>query len=45
MKEKVEAFSMSVAAAVLLAVLMITVATYGLIDLVFAQGEPKFTFI
>lgn len=42
MKEKVEAFSMSVAAAVLLAVLTITVATYGLIDLVFARGESKF---
>jgi hypothetical protein len=37
-----ETFSISVAAAVLSAVLMITVATYGLLDLVFAQGPPKF---
>jgi hypothetical protein len=38
-----ETFSISLEAAVLLAVLTITVATYGLIDLVFAQGPPKFT--
>ena len=37
-----ETFGISVAAAVLLAVL-ITGTTYGLIDLVFAQGPPKFT--
>ena len=38
-----ETFGISVAAAVLSAVLMITGTTYGLIDLVFAQGPPKFT--
>jgi hypothetical protein len=38
-----ESFSISVAAAVLSAVLTITVATYGVIDSVFAQGPPKFT--
>ena len=38
-----ETFSISVAAAVLSAVLTITVAAYGLIDSVFAQGPPKFT--
>ena len=38
-----ETFSISVVAAVLSTVLMITVASYGLIDLVFAQGPPKFT--
>ena len=36
-------FSVSVLAAVLSAVLTIIVATYGLIDSVFAQGPPKFT--
>jgi CHRD domain-containing protein len=38
-----ETFGITVAAAVLSALLMITGATYGLIDLVFAQGPPKFT--
>jgi predicted ester cyclase len=35
-----EIFSISVAATVLLAVLTVTIATYGLLDLVFAQGPP-----
>ena len=37
-----ETFSISVGVVVLSAVLMITAATYGLIDLAFAQGAPKF---
>jgi predicted ester cyclase len=35
-----EIFSISAAATVLLALLTVTIATFGLIDLVFAQGPP-----
>ena len=42
MKVNIEIFSISAVATVLLAVLTITIATNGLSDLVFAQGESKF---
>ena len=38
-----ETFHISLAASVLSAVLMTIVGAYGSIDLVFAQGPPKFT--
>jgi hypothetical protein len=38
-----ETFHISLAASVLSAILMTIVAAYGSIDLVFAQGPPKFT--
>ena len=38
-----ETFHISLAASVVSAVLMTIVAAYGSIDLVFAQGPPKFT--
>lgn len=42
MKVKVAITSTAVVVLVLLATVMITAATYGLIELVFAQAVPKF---